>query len=219
VRDILERLSAAGWTLNRIKTASGIDAGTLSKIKRGERSGAIYLSKLESLVEQESQAHFGKPRGLQADESEMLPEREQPIPFPKPLVQEKPAPDHPARPSLLPWIQWAKPLTAQEASHLTDPVEAALRDYFLYLDQALWKISGDTAHQPIWSDMTDKELQVLCRVWLRLAQRSQVAATAIHSLLSGRDYLAVTMILLPRGAETAHLLRPALRGKQARRTS
>ncbi len=203
----------------QIAQAIGVDHSTIRKVLEGARAGTSYIARLRTLLSEDPPALVArKPAGLApADEQPVRRDPGKPIPFPRPVETPKPEPMASPKPSLVPWISWAKPLTKEEATSLSEPFQSALVDYFEYLDKALWKIGGDATQKPIWSDMTKKELDVITRVAMRAAQRSAVIATAVHSVLEGRDWLAMGIILGPRLYETGQATIPYWPGYAARR--
>jgi hypothetical protein len=106
-----------------------------------------------------------------------------------------------------------KTFSKSEAEELKEPLVAALQDEFLILDKALWGLSGDELQQPIWSDLSNKELDTITNIILRAGQRSPLVATATRTAVDGSDYIAAGVILAPRFKSTVDVIR-TVRKKQ-----
>lgn len=106
-------------------------------------------------------------------------------------------------------------LTVSEAEELREPLTAAIKDAFVYIDQALWAHSKDPLKQPIWSDVTEDELSVIVKMMLKGGLRSSAGATTVRAIVNGSDYITTIMVLGPRLNETAKILMPDKGRKRA----
>lgn len=97
----------------------------------------------------------------------------------------------------------------QEAKELQEPLIAALNDELSLVDKALWNLTGDALQQPIWSDISDKEMESLTNILLRLGQKSPAVATATRAAIDGSDYISAGVIIAPRFAKTTQIIRQA----------
>lgn len=97
----------------------------------------------------------------------------------------------------------------QEAISLQEPLITALHDELALADKALWNITGDVLQQPIWSDISDKEMESLTNILLKLGQKSPAIATATRAAIDGSDYITAGVILAPRIGKTAQIVKQA----------
>lgn len=125
------------------------------------------------------------------------------IPLPLQLTEER-GPNERERKS---FFKTGKVLSKAEAENLAEPLITAIADEMKLLDTAIWKLTGDELKQPIWSDMTEKELETITNIALRLGQRSPVMATAVRTSIDGGDYINAGIIIGPRFQNTVSLIR------------
>lgn len=97
----------------------------------------------------------------------------------------------------------------QEAKELQEPLIAALNDEFLLADKALWKLVNDPLEQPVWSDISEKEMESLTNIVLRLGQRNPLVASVARTAIDGSDYITAGVVLAPRFVQTAKIIKTA----------
>lgn len=100
-------------------------------------------------------------------------------------------------------------LSKQEAKDLQEPLRAALTDELEILDKMIWKLVGDELEQPIWSDISDKEMSTLTDMLLKLGQKSPTVATVSRVAVDGSDYIIAGTVVLPRMKQTVDVIRQA----------
>lgn len=100
-------------------------------------------------------------------------------------------------------------LTKQEAKELEEPLIAALTTEFELLDKTLWGYTGDPLQQPIWSDITEKEMESLTHIVLKLGQKSTMVATAARVAVDGSDYVTAAVVIAPRFQSTVNIISKA----------
>ena len=110
-------------------------------------------------------------------------------------------------------------LTKQEAKELKEPLIEALTDEFQTFDRMLWGYANDPLEQPIWSDMTEREMESLVNTFLSLGQKSPSVATVARGAVDIQDYIVAGVIAVPRLKKTMDVVRQArkARTKQKRR--
>ena len=106
-----------------------------------------------------------------------------------------------------------KTLTEREAKELKEPLIAAIEDEFKLIDRLIWSYTGDPIQQPIWSDLSDKEIDSLTGILLKLGQKSPVVATVARTAVDGSDYVVTGMVLAPRFQQTVDVVRKARKQK------
>lgn len=102
-----------------------------------------------------------------------------------------------------------KTLSKTEAEDLQEQLITAISDEMKLIDTAIWKLTGDPIQQPIWSDMTEKELQTITNIALRIGQKSPVMATAVRASIDGGDYISAGIVLAPRFQTTVEVIKTA----------
>jgi hypothetical protein len=90
----------------------------------------------------------------------------------------------------------SKIFTKKEAEEQYEPLKRAISDYGYYLDLYIQKFEPD--HPDVWGNFTDKELEVVARSWLKIAQKNQKAAAAARLAIDGQDYIGALVVLVPR---------------------
>lgn len=98
-------------------------------------------------------------------------------------------------------------LSKEEVKSLHDPLVSALTDEFEMLDKLLWGYGGDTTQQPIWSDISDNEMEAFVSAFLGLGQKSGTVATMARSAVDISDYVVVGAMLAPRVKKTVSIMR------------
>jgi hypothetical protein len=102
----------------------------------------------------------------------------------------------------VPGLGAASVLSKKEAEELAAPLQAALADYCLYVDQWIWSQTKDTTEQPVWSDLDEQEIAILARVWISRGKRSKAAAHMVRMAIESSDYIATLIITIPRTINT-----------------
>lgn len=107
-------------------------------------------------------------------------------------------------------------LSGREADELREPFIAALKDDMGYLDKGLWWYSKDETQPQIWSDMSNKEIELIADVLLRRGQRDPGTAHFIRNVVEMSENLSLLMIVGPRLILTGQQLgkRPKKERKQ-----
>ena len=100
-------------------------------------------------------------------------------------------------------------LSDQEIKELYEPYVALLKDFFHYVDEAIWLRATQAEGQDIWGTIDDDEAGVVAKLTLRLGQKSPLAATVIRQAVEWHDYAQLTAIFAPRAKETRKVLREA----------
>lgn len=114
-------------------------------------------------------------------------------------------------------------LSQQEVKALHDPLTSALFDEFDLLDKMLWGYGGDATQQPIWSDITEKEMEAFVSAFLGLGQKSGTVATMARSAVDLSDYVIVGAMMAPRIKATVEIVKqhrknaPTKRSRLAKR--
>lgn len=98
-------------------------------------------------------------------------------------------------------------LSKEEVKSLHDPLVSALTDEFEMLDKLLWGYGGDNTQQPIWSDISDNEMEAFVSAFLGLGQKSGTVATMARSAVDISDYVVVGAMLAPRVKKTVSIMR------------
>lgn len=98
-------------------------------------------------------------------------------------------------------------LSKEEVKSLHDPLVSALTDEFEMLDKLLWGYGGDATQQPIWSDISDNEMEAFVSAFLGLGQKSGTVATMARSAVDISDYVVVGAMLAPRVKKTVSIMR------------
>lgn len=99
-------------------------------------------------------------------------------------------------------------MTFKEAKDLSEPLSAALADYFKYADDFLWEIDKSQAERPIWTAIDSEDREKLCSILLKWAQKSEIVSTAVQAFVDSHDGLVLFAILGPPAYETAKILAP-----------
>lgn len=107
-----------------------------------------------------------------------------------------------------------KILSKAEAKELAEPLIAALKDEMEQADRLLWKYTGDPLEQPIWSDVTDKEMESLTNILLKIGQKSPVVATVARTAIDASDYIVAAGVIGPRFMKTVDVIRTVRKTKQ-----
>lgn len=110
-----------------------------------------------------------------------------------------------------------KVLSKQEAKELAEPLVSALTDELNQLDKLIWQFTGDELQQPIWSDISENEMQNLANALLKLGQKSPAVATVTRASVDISDYVVAGAIVGPRFVQTAQIIRTARRKKASDR--
>lgn len=100
-------------------------------------------------------------------------------------------------------------LSDQEAAKLREPLKAALEDEFETLDKMLLGYAGTPNGQPIWADISDKEMDAFINAFLSLGKKSPTVATMARGATSLQDYIVGGTVLLPRIKKTGEIIRQA----------
>lgn len=116
----------------------------------------------------------------------------------------------PVKPERKPFLQ-GNTLSKSEAESLQEPLVNALLREFELLDKALWKfaegIPQGQLEQPIWSNITDAEMESLTNIMLKLGQKSPAMAMATRAAVDGSDYVNAALLVGPRFMSTANLFK------------
>lgn len=165
-----------------------------------------------------------KPRALfpittpktEPAEREITEPRKRGRPTTKGIVQHaSPTPETTKQERKIPKFLTGSTFSKQEAKELQEPLIAALQDELSLVDKALWSLTGDVLQQPVWSDVTDKEMESLTNILLKLGQKSPAVATATRAAIDGSDYISAGVIIAPRFAKTAQIIREVRLQKKA----
>jgi hypothetical protein len=105
-------------------------------------------------------------------------------------------------------------LSKAESNALREPLIAALKDNFKYLDQALWWYSKDGDQPQIWSNMDDEERETVAVFFLKRGERSPAAANFVRNTVDSNEYISTAVIMVPRSIQTMQQL--AKRPRQPR---
>src|SRR5579885_3662315 len=108
----------------------------------------------------------------------------------------KPSASKEAKKGIFPWFQEGRPFTKSEAEEAREALTHALGDNLEYIDRFIWWRTETT--EPIWSDLSEKELETLVDLMLRRAQRSAAAATMVNAIVNSEDYISALVITVPR---------------------
>jgi len=100
-------------------------------------------------------------------------------------------------------------LTIAEAKALEEPLLSALESDFHYLDQYIWYRTQDVTQAPIWSDLDNEDLTVLCSILLKRGQKSPATASVVRGIVNGSTYIDVAMLMGPRFVRTVQVLKDA----------
>lgn len=100
-------------------------------------------------------------------------------------------------------------LSIAEAKALEEPLIAALSSDFDYVDQYLWYKTRDTTQAPIWSNVDDDEIRMICQPLLKRAQKSPAAAATVRNIVNMSTNIDIAMILAPRVIKTFQVLKEA----------
>jgi hypothetical protein len=107
-------------------------------------------------------------------------------------------------------------LSASEVKSLKEPLSSALTDEFELLDRMLWGYAGDGIDQPIWSDITEREMEAFVDSFLKLGTKSGTAAVLARSAVDMNDYIVVGGMLVPRIKATVSIMRSKRKNKGKR---
>lgn len=114
-----------------------------------------------------------------------------------------------------PKFSFGKTLSKTETKELTEPLIAAIQDEFAILDKIIWSYTGDELKQPIWGDVTEKEVGALTGLMLGLGEKSPAMATVVRGAVNAQDYVVVGTMLAPRFMETVKVVKRARQQKRA----
>lgn len=114
-----------------------------------------------------------------------------------------------------PKFSFGKTLSKSETKELTEPLIAAIQDEFAILDKIIWSYTGDELKQPIWGDVTEKEVSALTGLMLGLGEKSPAMATVVRGAVNAQDYVVVGTMLAPRFMETVKVVKQARQQKRA----
>lgn len=109
----------------------------------------------------------------------------------------------------LPTFKEGSVLSVAEAKALEEPLLSALDANFTYVDQYIWYRTQDETQAPVWSDMDNEDLQILCSVLLKRGQKSPAAAATVRAIVNTSTYLDVAMLMGPRFIKTVQVLKAA----------
>lgn len=102
-------------------------------------------------------------------------------------------------------------LTAHEATTLQEPLSAALEDIFEQCDKFLFSYCGlpsvSDGTQPVWSDISDKEMKAFVKSWMALGQKSSMAAGVARGAVGLSDFIIGAAVLGPRIKKSGELIR------------
>lgn len=109
-----------------------------------------------------------------------------------------------------------KRLTAKEAEALYEPFKTALIDEIGYIDDYLniRLRNMDMEEEEVWSNLDNDEEEQLCRILLKLGQKSETVATGVRMVIELHDYTALAAIIVPRSIKTARIMRKTTRKRQ-----
>lgn len=100
-------------------------------------------------------------------------------------------------------------LSAVEANSIHDEYCYTLASNFQFLDELLWYYTSDTSHEPIWSSISDEEIQMLARPIIKTGQKSALVAGIVRAQLESSTYIDVGRIALPRFVRTVQKIKQA----------
>lgn len=109
-----------------------------------------------------------------------------------------------------------KRLTAKEAEALQEPFRVALIDEIGYIDDYLnirLRNMG-MEEEEVWSNLDADEEEQLCRILLKLGQKSETVATGVRMVIELHDYTALAAIIVPRTIKTAQIMRKTTKKRQ-----
>lgn len=129
--------------------------------------------------------------------------------------------DNPVVKALKPAKRASLTLTNDEAEEYRDTLAAALESDFDALDKYLWSrqrlyTPDDANDEPIWSNMTEKEITTLTRVMIKGGQHSPAMATVVRGVIDSNEYIAVATILVPRLKTSGRVMRETHRPSRGR---
>lgn len=112
----------------------------------------------------------------------------------------------------------SKVLSTKEAAELKEPLVAALQTEFELIDKILLGYTEDPLQQPIWGDVTEKELESLTNIMLKMGQKSPTAALITRTAVDGSDYVNTAILFAPRFQSSVRVVKEArLRKQEAKR--
>lgn len=104
-------------------------------------------------------------------------------------------------------------LTEKEAANLQEPLSSALEDIFEQMDKFLMGYCNltpiDEGGQPVWSDISEKEMKAFVKSWTALGQKSAIAAGAARGAVGLSDFIIGAAVLGPRIKKSGELIRQA----------
>lgn len=104
-------------------------------------------------------------------------------------------------------------LTEKEAANLQEPLSSALEDIFEQMDKFLMGYCNltpiDEGGQPVWSDISEKEMKSFVKSWTALGQKSAIAAGAARGAVGLSDFIIGAAVLGPRIKKSGELIRQA----------
>lgn len=100
-------------------------------------------------------------------------------------------------------------LSASEATSIEEEFRYALANNCQLLDEVIWYYTGDTSHEPIWSSISDEELDILCRPILKTGQKSAWVAGLVRANINSSMYIDMGRITLPRIMRTVQKIKTA----------
>lgn len=106
------------------------------------------------------------------------------------------------------WYKQNGVLSSKEAEELYEPLREALKDDGRYLDEAI-QLYNRQWDRPIWGDIDDDETEIVARMMLKQAQKSEKMAFVVRTTVELNSYFAAIAIFAPRIALTAEAIRSA----------
>lgn len=125
-----------------------------------------------------------------------------------------------APPEKVPFFGKGNTLNKAEIEEYSESLPSALEDIFQATDDWLWKrqiaAGKDSDEQPVWTNLDDKEMSRLTKVFLKWGQKSGMGAGAVRGIVESSDYIAVGSMLAPRFMQTVDIYRETRRPRQRR---
>lgn len=97
-----------------------------------------------------------------------------------------------------------------------EPFRVALIDEIGYIDDYLniRRRNMGMEEEEVWSNLDADEEEQLCRILLKLGQKSEIVATGVRMVVELHDYTALTAIVVPRSIKTVQIMRKTTRKRQ-----
>lgn len=112
-------------------------------------------------------------------------------------------------------------LTQHEADEMKKPLASALEDMFEQADKFLMSYCGllqvEDGGQPVWSDVSEKEMKAFVNSWLSLGQKSSIIAGTARGAVGFSDFIVGAAVMGPRLQKTGQLIRETREYRMARR--